>query len=110
MSASDERTTANPNMAPSAGTVQDILEGNPDVKLKRKVPGEVPAMGRMTHEAAAFEESLGKRPLADLRDLLARQGICSSVLKPQLCKCVTKSNVSILHLSMSLHVELSCSN
>ena len=38
------------------------------------VIGEVPAIGRMTHEAATFEESLEKRPLADLRDLLVRQG------------------------------------
>jgi len=43
------------------------------VRLKRKVPGEVPAIGRMTHEAATFEESLEKRSLADLKDLLIRQ-------------------------------------
>ena len=82
MSASDENTTAKPSMSSGAGTVLDILEGDPDVKVKRKVPGEVPAMGRMTHEAAAFEESLEKRPLADLRDLLARQGPNSSLSKP----------------------------
>ena len=84
MSASHENTTANPRMPSSAGILPDILEGDPDVKVKRKVPGEVPAMGRMTHEAAAFEESLEKRPLADLRDLLARQGPNKTLSVPNL--------------------------
>ena len=82
MSASGKNTTANPSLSSGAGTVRDILDGNPDVKLKRKVPGEVPAIGRMTHEAATFEESLEKRPLADLRDLLVRQGHNLSFPKP----------------------------
>ena len=82
MSASGKNITANPSLSSGAGTVRDILDGNPDVKLKRKVPGEVPAIGRMTHEAATFEESLEKRPLADLRDLLVRQGPNLSFPKP----------------------------
>ena len=84
MSASDENRTANPSLPASGRVLHDILEGNPDVKVKRKVPGEVPAMGRMTHEAAAFEESLEKRPLADLRELLARQGPNSPLSKSHL--------------------------
>ena len=82
MSASEKNTAANPSLSSGAGTVRDVLDGNPDVKLKRKVPGEVPAIGRMTHEAATFEESLEKRPLADLRDLLVRQGPNLSFPKP----------------------------
>ena len=82
MSASGKNTAANPSLSSGAGTVRDVLDGNPDVKLKRKVPGEVPAIGRMTHEAATFEESLEKRPLADLRDLLVRQGRNLSFPKP----------------------------
>ena len=43
-------------------TNRDKKEGDPDVKAKRKVPmgkvpGEVPAIGWMPHEAAAFEKS-----------------------------------------------------
>ena len=56
-----------PNPSPSTVNVgktnRDNMEGDPDVKVKRKVPGEVPAMGRMTHEAAAFEKSLQKKSL-----------------------------------------------
>ena len=69
----------NPSPKVNAGkTNRDNMEGDPDVKVKRKVPGEVPAMGRMTHEAAAFEKSLQKKPLAELRDLLERQGLNST--------------------------------
>ena len=72
----------NPSPKVNAGkTNRDNMEGDPDVKVKRKVPGEVPAMGRMTHEAAAFEKSLQKKPLAELRDLLERQGLNSTHLK-----------------------------
>ena len=82
MSASGRNTAANPSLSSGSGTVRDVLDGNPDVKLKRKVPGEVPAIGRMTHEAATFEESLEKRSLADLKDLLVRQGTNLSFPKP----------------------------
>ena len=59
-------------------TNRDNMESDPDVKVKRKVPtgkvpGEVPAIGRLPHEAAAFEKSLEKKSPAELKDLLARQ-------------------------------------
>jgi hypothetical protein len=38
-----------------------------------KVPGVVPALGRMTHEVKIVDNELRNKSVAELRDILARQ-------------------------------------
>ena len=39
----------------------------------RKVPGEVAPMGKLNHEVKAFRDSIQKKTLPELEDLLIRQ-------------------------------------
>jgi hypothetical protein len=55
-------------------SVTEVIKAtaSPSTTRNKKVPGDVPAMGRLSHEAKAFQKEIRLKSVPELKDLLAR--------------------------------------
>ena len=76
----------------------------------RKVPGEVAPMGKLNHEVKAFRDSIQKKTLPELDDLLTRQRsiISNKKLLSKLPDKGAKVQEKIKHIEVSIiHIQFS---
>ena len=76
----------------------------------RKVPGEVAPMGKLNHEVKAFRDSIQKKTLPELEDLLTRQKsiVANKKLLSKLPDKGAKVEEKIKHIEVSIFMFSFC--